>query len=77
MNELNCRNDVLVTLKSDELVRTILHGDKKLDNESNFNILTATVKFIKRTQRFQQPFLNYCRFAFSLCLNLCDKVFKF
>ena len=56
---------------------------KNLDNAPCFNMLTTTFKFIKSGQLFEQPlfwttvFLNHCLFAFSLCLNLCDKVFKF
>ena len=40
MNEL--KRILLVTLKSDELIRAILYG-KKLNNDSNFKILTATI----------------------------------
>lgn len=38
---------------------------KKVDNDSNFKILTTTVKFIKSTQQLEQPPLNFCLFAFS------------
>ena len=34
---------------ADELVRTTLHGEK-IDDDSNFKILTATIKFMKTTQ---------------------------
>ena len=37
MNEWNSTNGVLVTLTTDDLVRTIRYGDKKLNNDFNFN----------------------------------------
>ena len=47
MNELKSISSLLVTLKSDELVWTILNGEKKNDNDSNIKRLTATIKFKK------------------------------
>lgn len=52
MNQLETINGL--TLKLDELVQTILHGDKNFGSESNFKI-TGTIKFIKRPQRFEKP----------------------
>ena len=49
MNELNSKNSKFNTLEPDELVRTILYGDKNFDNDSNLKILTATINFIKQT----------------------------
>ena len=56
MNELNSTNSKSSTLESDELVRTILYGDKYFDNDSNLKILTLTTNFIKQTQQFEQDF---------------------
>ena len=56
MNELNSTNSKSSTLEPDELVRTILYGDKYFDNDSNLKILTLTTNFIKQTQQFEQDF---------------------
>ena len=56
MNELNSTNSKSSTLEPDELVRTILYGDKNFDNDSNLKILTLTTNFIKQTQQFEQDF---------------------
>ena len=53
MNELNRINSKFNTLELDELVRTILYGDKHFDNDSNFKMLTATINFTKQTKRFE------------------------
>ena len=37
MNESDSTNGVSVTLTTDDLVRTILYGDKKIDNDFDFN----------------------------------------
>ena len=47
INELNSINSIFNTLQPDALVRTILYGDKIFDNDSNLNILTATISFMK------------------------------
>ena len=54
MNELNSINSKFNTLEPDELIRTILYGDKNFDNYSSFKILTATINFAKQTQRFER-----------------------
>ena len=54
MNELNSINSTFNTLEPDELVRTILYGDKNFDNDSELKILTLIINFIKQTQRFEQ-----------------------
>ena len=38
MNELKSINSLLITLNSDELVRTILYGDKKFHNDPDLKI---------------------------------------
>ena len=54
VNELNSINSKNNTVESDELIRTTLSEDKNFDNDSSFKILTATINFIKQTQRFEQ-----------------------
>ena len=38
---LNSIKSIIVTLKSNELERTILYEDKKFDEDSNFKIITS------------------------------------
>lgn len=54
MNKLSSIISNFITFESDELVRTILYGDNfdNFDNDFGFEILTATINFIKQTQRF-------------------------
>ena len=54
MNELNSKNSKFNTLEPDELVRTILYGDKNVNNDSNLKILTVNINFVKQTQGFEQ-----------------------
>ena len=54
MSELNSINSQFNTLEPDELVRTILNGDKNVNNDSNLKIFTVNVNFIKQTQGFEQ-----------------------
>ena len=54
MNELDSINSTFNTLEPDELVRTILYGDKNFDYDPDLKILTLTINFIKQTQRFEQ-----------------------
>ena len=35
-------------------IRVILYGDINFDNVTNFKIITATIKFIKTTKRFEE-----------------------
>ena len=43
MNELNIINSKFNTLEPDQLVRTIFYGEKNFDNDSNLEIITATI----------------------------------
>ena len=38
-----------------DLLHVIMYGSKNFDNNMNISILTATIKFIKDTERFDQP----------------------
>ena len=66
MNELNSIDSKFNTKELDELVRTILYGVKKFDNDSNFKILTATINFIKKINDLSKLFIelinSYLRF---------------
>ena len=52
MNELN--NISNTSLNSAYFIRVILYGDKNFDNATNFKMVTATIKFIKTTKRFEE-----------------------
>ena len=52
MNELNISNAINY-LNSTDFIRVIFYGDKNFD-VTNFKIITATIKFIKATKRFEE-----------------------
>ena len=54
MNELNNISNAINSLNSTDLIRVILYGDKNFDNVTYFKIITATIKFIKTTKRFEE-----------------------
>ena len=56
MSELNNINNAINSLNSTDLIRVILYGDKNFDNVTNFKTITATIKFIKTTKRFEEAF---------------------
>ena len=51
MNELNNISNAISSLNSTDTLRVILYGDKNF--VTNFKIITATIKFIKTTKRFE------------------------
>ena len=53
MNELNNISNAISSLNSTDTLRVILYGDKNFDFVTNFKIITATIKFIKTTKRFE------------------------
>ena len=55
MTDLKNINDPIMSLNENELIHVILHGNKKFDNNMNIRILPATIKFIKGSERFDQP----------------------
>ena len=55
MSDLENINDAIMSLNESDLLHVILCGNKNFDNNINISILTATVKFIKDTERFDQP----------------------
>ena len=54
MNELSSINSGIISLRPSTLLEVILYGDKILNDNSNQQILTTTINYIKNTQRFEQ-----------------------
>ena len=54
MNELSSINSGIISLRPSALLEVILYGDKMLSDNSNQQILTATINYIKKTQWFEQ-----------------------
>ena len=54
MNDLNNINTAIVSLNPNDLLRVILYGDESFNKETNCKILTACLKFIKDTKRFEK-----------------------
>ena len=60
MTDLTDINDDILSLNESHLLQVILYRNTNFDNSMNISILTATIKFIKDTERFHQPILfNY------------------
>ena len=60
MTDLTDINDDILSLNESDLLQVISYRNKNFDNSMNISILTATIKFIKDTERFNQPiFFNY------------------
>ena len=47
-----------MSLNESDLLHAILYRNRNFDNNMNISILTATIKFIKDSGRFDQPFFN-------------------
>ena len=54
MNDLNNINTAIASLNSNDLLRVILFGDESFNKETNRKILTASIKFMKDTKRFEK-----------------------
>ena len=54
MTSLKNINVVIMSLNENDLLCVILCRNKYLDNNMNISILTATIKFIKYSERFNQ-----------------------
>ena len=66
-------NRLLLTLKSDDLVKTILDGDKKFGNDSKFKILTATIRSSHQRCSMKKGVLrNFTKFTGK---HLCQSLF--
>ena len=57
MTDLKNINDVITSLNENDLRHVILYGNKNFDSNINISILTATIKFIKVSERFDQPLI--------------------
>ena len=57
MTDLKNINDTIMSLSETDLLHVILYGNKNFDNNINISILNAAIKFIKVSERFDQPFL--------------------
>ena len=44
-----------MSLNESDLIHVILYGNKNFDNNMNKSIITATIKFMKDSERFDQP----------------------
>ena len=55
MTDLKNINDAITSLNESDLLHVMLCRSKKFDNNMNISILTANIKFIKDTGRFDQP----------------------
>ena len=54
MNELNNISNAINSLNSIDFVRVIFYEEKNFDNVTNSKIITATIKLIKTTKRFEE-----------------------
>ena len=54
MSDLNNVNAAIASLNPNDFFRVILYGDKNFNKETNYKILTASIKFIKDTQYFEK-----------------------
>ena len=54
MTDLKDINDAIMSLNESDLLHVMLYESKNFDNNMDISILTATVKFIKDTERFDQ-----------------------
>ena len=55
MTDVKNINDDIMSLNESDLLHVILYGNKNFDNNINITVLTATIKFIKDSERFDQP----------------------
>ena len=54
MTNLENINDAIMSLNENDLLYITLYGNKNFENDMNISILTATIKFIKDFERFDQ-----------------------
>ena len=55
MSDFKNINDAIMSLNESDLLHVILYWNKNFDNNMNMSILTATIKIIKDSERFDQP----------------------
>ena len=54
MNKLNNISNAINSLNSIDFIRVILYGDNNFANVTNFGTITAPMRFIKTTKRFEE-----------------------
>ena len=64
MTDLKNINDAIMFLNESDLLHVILCGNASFDNNMNISILTATIKFIKDTEWFNQSLFKLFLKAF-------------
>ena len=52
MTDLKNVNGAIMSFDESELLHVILYGNKNFDGNINLSVLTATIKFIKDSERF-------------------------
>ena len=72
MNDLNYINTAIASLNSNDLLRVILYSDEMFNKETNCKILTAHIKFIKDTKRFEKSLFKCIQNIINL-LQLISK----
>ena len=55
MTHLKNINETIMSLNESDLIHVILYGNKNFDNNMNKSIITATIKFMKDSERFDRP----------------------
>ena len=55
MTDLKNNNKTVMSFNESDLIQVILYKNKNFDNNMNISILTAIIKFIKDSERFDQP----------------------
>ena len=54
MTDLKSIDDAIMSLNENDLLHVVLFGNKNFDSNMNVSILTATIKFIKDSEKFDQ-----------------------
>ena len=55
MADLKNISDAIMSLNETDLLHVMLYGSRKFENNMNISILTAAIKFIEDTGRFDEP----------------------
>ena len=79
MTKLKNIYDSIMSLNENDLLHVIMYGGKNFDNSMNKSTLTATIKFIKDSERFDQILFSIIIksiliFSFIPFLNLLLKI---
>ena len=77
MNESDSTNGVSVTLTTDDLVRTILYGDKKIDNDFDFNSSIYFLAFFVVFHHEICVFIIFSYFFFDEVSNFRNRILTY